>query len=142
LYGAVAGTLLSASRPNTRVTPGATITSCSSATRADRSRSPNAPSCNCELTFACQWIDEIYLPEIIDEGWEATWIVGCGPGRCRRDEICDLPVEEWGEPYWVATLFTPPPPTKTPISFPMSTRKNRPSDRDDRRDCEDHPDRT
>jgi hypothetical protein len=44
--------------------------------------------------------DQIYLPETIDEGWEAIWIVGCGPDRCRRDEICDLPVEEWGKPHW------------------------------------------
>ena len=22
------------------------------------------------------------------------------PGRCRQGEICDLPVEEWGKPYW------------------------------------------
>jgi hypothetical protein len=55
---------------------------------------------NCDLSFACQWIDEIYLPDGINEGWEAIWIVGCGPDRCRRDEICDLPVEEWGKPYW------------------------------------------
>jgi hypothetical protein len=52
------------------------------------------------LGFLCQWIDEIYLPEGIDEGWEAIWIVGCGRGRCRHGEICDLPVEEWGKPYW------------------------------------------
>ena len=53
-----------------------------------------------DLTFACQYIDDIYLRETIDEGWEAIWIIGCGPDRCRRDEICDLPVEEWGKPYW------------------------------------------
>jgi hypothetical protein len=53
-----------------------------------------------DLGFVCQYLDEIYFPEIIDEGWEAIWIVGCGPDRCRRDEICDLPVEEWGKPYW------------------------------------------
>lgn len=52
------------------------------------------------LSLTCYWLDEIYLPETINEGWEAIWIVGCGPGRCRRDEICDLPVEEWGEPHW------------------------------------------
>jgi hypothetical protein len=44
--------------------------------------------------------DQIYLPGTINEGWEAIWIVGCGPDRCRRDEICDLAVEEWGKPYW------------------------------------------
>jgi hypothetical protein len=54
----------------------------------------------CDLGFACQWIDEIYLPETINEGLEAIWIVGCAAGRCRRDEICDLPVEDWGEPHW------------------------------------------
>src|ERR1700752_5166695 len=36
----------------------------------------------CDLTFACQYLDEIYLRETIDEGWEAIWIVGCGPDRC------------------------------------------------------------
>jgi hypothetical protein len=50
-----------------------------------------------DLGVACQYLDEIYLRETIDEGWEAIWIVGCGPDRCRRDKICDLPVEEWGE---------------------------------------------
>jgi hypothetical protein len=54
----------------------------------------------CDLSFAGQWVDEIYLRASIDEGWEAIWIVGCGPDRCRRDKICDLPVEEWGEPHW------------------------------------------
>jgi hypothetical protein len=53
-----------------------------------------------DLTVACQYLDEIYLPDTINEGWEAIWIVGCGPGRCRHGEICDLPVEEWGKPYW------------------------------------------
>jgi hypothetical protein len=59
----------------------------------------------CDLTFACQYLDELYLADMyrgaaIDEGWEAIWIVGCGPDCCRRDEIPNLPVEEWGEPYW------------------------------------------
>ena len=49
-----------------------------------------------DLSLACHYLDEIYL----NEGWEAIWIVGCGPGRCRRDAICDLSVEEWGEPHW------------------------------------------
>ena len=56
------------------------------------------------LTFAQQYLDEVYLPDldkgrIPDDGWDAIWIVGCGPRRCRRGEICDLPVEEWGEPH-------------------------------------------
>lgn len=46
-------------------------------------------------------VDRRDLPsDTIDEDWEATWIVGCGPGRCRRGEICDLPVQEWGKPHW------------------------------------------
>jgi hypothetical protein len=43
--------------------------------------------------------DQIYLPETINEGWEAIWSVGCGPGRCRSDDMCNLPVEAWGEPH-------------------------------------------
>ncbi len=84
-----------------------------------------------DLTFACQYLDEIYLRDTIDEGWEAIWVVGCGPDRCRRDEICSLPVEERGSRTGVATLSTPQPPTKTSILSPMLTRTNRPSDRDD-----------
>jgi hypothetical protein len=58
-----------------------------------------------DLTLASQWIDEVYLADIyrgnaIDEGWEGIWIVGCGPARCRREDICELPMEEWGEPHW------------------------------------------
>jgi hypothetical protein len=53
------------------------------------------------LGFLCQYLDEVYLREFIDEGWDAIWVVGCGSDRCRRDEICNLPVEEWGEPHWV-----------------------------------------
>lgn len=57
------------------------------------------------MGFASQYIDLIYVHNIIkfraiDEGWEGIWIVGCGPDRCRRDEICDLPAEEWGQPYF------------------------------------------
>lgn len=54
----------------------------------------------CGLSFACQYLDELYLRDYVDEGWDAIWIVGCGPDRCRRDEICNLPVEEWGAPHW------------------------------------------
>ena len=54
----------------------------------------------CDLGLAQQYLDEIYLRECVDEGWDAIWIVGCGPDRCRRDEICNQPVEEWGAPHW------------------------------------------
>jgi hypothetical protein len=53
-----------------------------------------------DLGFACQYLDDVYLRDSVDEGWDAIWIVGCGPDRCRRHEICNLPVEEWGEPHW------------------------------------------
>jgi hypothetical protein len=53
-----------------------------------------------DRSLACHYLDEIYFPEFIDEGWEAIWIIACGPDRCRRDEIPNLPVEEWGSPYW------------------------------------------
>ncbi|MGZ4524858.1 MAG: hypothetical protein ACXVX7_00075 [Mycobacterium sp.] len=53
-----------------------------------------------DLTFAIQYLNEIYLPDFVDEGWEAIWIVGCGPEHCRKDEICNLSVEEWGAPHW------------------------------------------
>jgi hypothetical protein len=54
-----------------------------------------------DLGWAWQYLDEVYLQrDWIDEGWDAIWIVGCGPDRCRRDEICNLAVEEWGEPFW------------------------------------------
>jgi hypothetical protein len=52
-----------------------------------------------DLGFASQLLDE-YLRDIVHEGWDAIFIVGCGPDRCRRDEICNLPVEEWGAPHW------------------------------------------
>ena len=55
---------------------------------------------HCGLDFAQQYLDEIYLRHYVDEGWDAIWVVGCGPERCRRDEICNLPVEEWGSPHW------------------------------------------
>ena len=55
--------------------------------------------------FTRQYLDEIHRSvwaegHIPFDGWDAIWIVGCGPGACRRGEICDLPVEEWGEPYF------------------------------------------
>ena len=50
--------------------------------------------------LGCMSADQICLPETIDEGWEAIWIVGCGPDHRRREEICDLPAEERGEPHW------------------------------------------
>jgi hypothetical protein len=60
----------------------------------------------CDLGHAWQYLDEVYLPDSVDEGWDAIFIVGCGPDRCRRDEICDLPVEEWGAPHWAdPTVF-------------------------------------
>ncbi|MCZ8377648.1 hypothetical protein O6P37_02105 [Mycobacterium sp. CPCC 205372] len=52
----------------------------------------------CDLTLALQYIDEVALD--VDPECDAIWIIGCGPGRCRRSEICDLPIEEWGEPHW------------------------------------------
>jgi len=52
-----------------------------------------------------QYLDEIYRSVLAEghipfDGWDAIWIVGCGPQGCRRCEVCDLPVEEWGEPYF------------------------------------------
>lgn len=55
---------------------------------------------HCDLGFAEQYLDEVYLRYHVDEGWDAIWVVGCGADRCRRDEICNLPVEEWGSPHW------------------------------------------
>jgi hypothetical protein len=59
------------------------------------------------LSHAQQYLDELVVRNAgvdcgiaVDEGWDGIWIVGCGPNRCRRDEICNLPVEEWGEPHW------------------------------------------
>jgi hypothetical protein len=60
-----------------------------------------------DLGSAQQYLDEFYLPDSFDEGWDAIYIVGCGPDRCRRDEICNLPVEEWGPPHWVNTTVFP-----------------------------------
>jgi hypothetical protein len=54
----------------------------------------------CDLGLAQQYLDEIYLRHNVHEGWDAIWIVGCGPDRCRGDEICNQPVAEWGEPHW------------------------------------------
>lgn len=59
-----------------------------------------------DFSFLQQYLDEIYLCDFVDEGWDAFWIVGCGPDRCRRDEICNRPVEEWGAPHWAdRTVF-------------------------------------
>jgi hypothetical protein len=53
-----------------------------------------------------QYLDEIYPRDFVDEGWDAFFIVGCGPDHCRRDEICTLAVEEWGAPHWAdRTVF-------------------------------------
>jgi hypothetical protein len=85
----------------------------------------------CDLTFACQYIDEIHLPDTIDEGWEAIWIVGCGPDRCRatRSPICQW--RSGASRTGAVKLSTPA--TKTPISSPITTPMNcRPFDRDDR----------
>jgi hypothetical protein len=60
-----------------------------------------------DLVLAQQYLDEVYLRDFVDEGWDAIWIVGCGSDRCRRDEICNLPVEEWGAPYWGDTTVFP-----------------------------------
>ena len=54
---------------------------------------------------ARQYLDEISRSVLVQGhipfgGWDGIWIVGCGPQGCRRSEICDLPVEEWGEPYF------------------------------------------
>jgi hypothetical protein len=40
-----------------------------------------------DLSRAQQYLDEVYLRDSVDEGWDAIWIVGCGPDRCpaRRD---------------------------------------------------------
>jgi len=62
---------------------------------------------HCGLDFAQQYLDEIYLRHYVDEGWDAIWVVGCGPERCRRDEICNLPVEEWGSPHWAGEAAFP-----------------------------------
>jgi hypothetical protein len=56
-----------------------------------------------DLGLAQQYLDDVYVRDSVDEGWDAIWIVGCGPDRCRRDEICNLPVEEWGPPHWADT---------------------------------------
>ncbi|CPR10491.1 hypothetical protein BN971_01880 [Mycobacterium bohemicum DSM 44277] len=59
-----------------------------------------------DLGHAAQYLDEVYLRDFVDEGWDAIWIVGCGPDRCRRNEICNLPIEEWGPPHWAdKTVF-------------------------------------
>lgn len=69
----------------------------------------------CDLS-ACQFVDAVDPSDHIDEGWEAIWIVGCGPDRCRRDEICDLPVEEWGKPYWGGDAVYAPAADENPYS--------------------------
>ena len=57
-----------------------------------------------DLGFLQQYLDELYLHDFVDEGWEAIFIVGC-PDRCPRDEICNLSVDEWGAPYWQEPAF-------------------------------------
>jgi len=52
----------------------------------------------CDLGFACQYLDDVYLRDSVDEGWDAIWIVGCGPDRCRRDEICKPGTSSPGPP--------------------------------------------
>jgi hypothetical protein len=52
------------------------------------------------LGFLQQFLEEVVLSDSVDEGWDAFYIVGCGPDRCRHAEIGALPVEEWGAPYW------------------------------------------
>jgi hypothetical protein len=52
------------------------------------------------LTLVRSYADEDFRLGI-DEGWDAIWIVGCGPDRCRKEEICKLSVYEWGDPYWL-----------------------------------------
>ena len=60
----------------------------------------------CRLDLLCCYLDEVW-PYYFDEGWDAIWIIECGPERCRRNEICNLPVQEWGEPHWVGNASFP-----------------------------------
>ena len=97
---------------------------------------------NCDLSFACQYLDEIYLCDTIDEGWEAIWIVGCGPDRAAATRSAIFQWSSGVSRIGVATLSTPPPSTtRSPTPSPISTRKNRPSDRDDRDRLREPPDR-
>jgi hypothetical protein len=50
---------------------------------------------------------EVYFRDSVNEGWDATCYIKCGPDRCRRDDICDPAAEESGSLHWADTTVFP-----------------------------------